>query len=465
MKLETDKFNRLSLGIMEKYKCSPEEAINKLSSLKLNIECGNCIHSSLPLQAALITAVNVGKRAFLGGVFIYMPVNVIPLINWPGAKFLNEIITSLGGKLVSTLEPSNFTICFDLRGNIDQNRLEVVCNNWQAGVLANGEKCCFISSGTIPTAGIFAGSLAVSLGFLKMSGISISGADNSVGISLWRPDLNWLDERSNGPEISILPRKFWMLGLGHLGQAYLWNIGLLPYKNPNDCTILLQDDDRIVEANWSAGLLSELKDTKIYKTRLSSAWLEDRGFNTVISERRFDIDTKRANEEPFVALCGFDSAASRLCLEDAGFDLVVEAGLGNNLSTFDMIALHTFPDAFKTPRDIWSTEDKKPPEINQAILDILQPLDDEICGIIPLSIAGKSISASFVGACTGALVLAELLRGLHGGRRFEKLSIQLRDIEGRSPVTFKNEVYSMEMSKNGFTSISPSSNYAGWNCE
>ena len=237
MKLETDKFNRLSLGIMERYKCSPEEAINILTFLKLNIDCGNDIRTSLPLQASLLTAVNTGKRAFLGGVFICMPSNVISLIIWPGKKYLSDILVELGGKIVSRLEETNFCLCFGLRGNIDSNRVEVVCNNWQSGLLANGEKCSFNSTGNIPTAGIFAGSLGVGLGFLKMTGINVSVADNSVGISLWRPDLDWLDENSFGPEISILPRKFWMLGLGHLGQAYLWNIGLLPYKNFDECTI------------------------------------------------------------------------------------------------------------------------------------------------------------------------------------------------------------------------------------
>lgn len=457
MKLDTDKFNRLSIGIMEKYKCTPAGAIDILSSLRLNIECGDVIHSSLPLQAALLTAVNTGKRAFLGGVFIIMPANVISLVTWPGMKYLNDIVVGLGGKIVSTIDDNNYTICFGLPGNIDHNRVEVVCNDWQAGILTNAEKCEFTSTGSIPTAGIFAGSLSVGLGFLKMAGINIAAADNSVGISLWRPDLPWLDHAAAGPVISILPKKYWLLGLGHLGQAYLWNIGLLPYKDPNDCSILLQDDDRLVEANWSAGLLSELIDAGTYKTRLCAAWIEARGFKSVITERRFDINTKRTAEEPFVALCGFDSAASRLCLEDAGFDLVVESGLGNNLATFDLLALHTFPGSHKTPREIWSPENDGPTEINQVILDILQPLDDEICGIIPITIASKSISASFVGACSGALVIAELLRALHGGNRYQKLTIQLRDIDGRSPVQHSAKEYSMEMSKNGFIDIVPQS--------
>jgi len=90
----------------------------------------------------------------------------------------------------------------------------------------------------------------------------------------------------------------------------------------------------------------------------------------MITERRFDEDIRRTGEEPFVALCGFDTAASRLPLETAGFDLVVEAGLGDNLATFDRATVHMFPDARQTPGDIWDTTDQ--PEFNSVVLTILQ---------------------------------------------------------------------------------------------
>jgi hypothetical protein len=54
MKLSEDTLNRLSLGIIEKQNCSPEDAMQKLESLSICLVCGNKIKSSLPLQAALI---------------------------------------------------------------------------------------------------------------------------------------------------------------------------------------------------------------------------------------------------------------------------------------------------------------------------------------------------------------------------------------------------------------------------
>lgn len=251
--------------------------------------------------------------------------------------------------------------------------------------------------------------------------MEIAAGDRSTGLSLWRPDLNWLDPLATGPQAALLPKKYWVLGLGHLGQAYLWNISLLPYTDPNQVLILLQDSDRIVKANWSAGLLTFKKSLGHYKTRWCSRWLEQRGFRTLLTERRFDDATRRAAEEPFVALCGFDTAASRLPLQDAGFDLIVEAGLGGNLAMFDRATLHTFPNAQRSPKEIWGAPDQEDAEANPIILSILRNQLKDPCGIVPITIARKAVSASFVGACTGALAISEILRGLHDGTRYEKI--------------------------------------------
>lgn len=450
MGLDVDKINRLSLGIMEKDRLNPDAALEQLQGLKLNLICGEEIKSSLPLQAALVTAVNTAKRAFLGGVFVEMPATVDSLLSWSEPKSLNQMVTELGAKIIQCSDRGIFSLTFGLPASIDNNTIQVACNSWQGGLLANGEIFEPGFSGNIPTGGIFAAGLAVTLAFFKTAGIHIAACDKSVGLSLWRPDLNWLDPASSGPEVSLLPKKYWILGLGHLGQAYLWNIAFLPYPEREKVTILLQDYEKMVDANWSAGLLYNLEDRN-HKTRVCSNWLESRGFETKIIERAFDEHTKRVGEEPFLALCGFDNAKSRRLLEDAGFDLVVEAGLGNSLYTFDLIALHTFPDAVMRAKDLWGAPEEV--DINQTILEILEQ-GDEVCGIIPMTIARRSVSASFVGACTGALVIAENLRALHDGRRYDKIVLQLRSLDDITAVFNKNGGYTTEMSKNGWVSTS-----------
>jgi hypothetical protein len=454
MEYEADSFNRLVIGIMEKEKCSPEAALAKLTSLKILLTAGDKIKTSLPLQAAFLTAINTAKRAFLGGVAIYLPEVGLPcLLPCPENLSFNEVAVKLcGEQLIGEEVEFDFTLQFGRDEPIAQDSLAIVANSWQGGVLA--EKSDFQlaeDNYRLPLGGIFAGGLGVGLAFLSVTGIHRSAADKSKGVSLWRPDLKWDAPEAIGPAIESLPKKYWLLGLGHLGQAYLWNIGMLPYADHQTVDILLQDFDKVSEANNSAGLLCEADFVGIKKTRMCAEWLERFKFETTVCERKFDANSQVAGEEPRVALCGFDSARSRALLQGAGFDLVVEASLGGKLHTFDNIILHTFPDATLSPDVIWGTSNDEP-EINEAVLAALQT-DKETCGIVPLTIAGKAVSSSFVGACAGALVIAELLRGLHGGNRYEKIVLQLRVPEQKKAVLHPNHQYGIEMAVNGYVNI------------
>jgi hypothetical protein len=448
MEYNVDSFNRLSLGMIEKDKLTPEQAMQKLQSLKLNLFCGEAIRNSVPLQAALLTAANTAARAFLGGVFVEMPPEVLSLLPWPDGKTLNEIVQELGGVITEKRDKNIFTLTFGLPASIDDNTIQVACNGWQGGVLTEGEIFNPGFEGNVPTGGIFAAGLAVALAFFKTSGIYLAACDQSKGISLWNPKAHWLDEKASGPSVESLPKKYWILGLGHLGQAYLWNIGLLPYSLADPAEIMLQDYEKIVRGNWSAGMLCK-QDDKDYKTRICSQWLERRSFKTKITERAFDEYTKRVKEEPFLALCGFDNAEARRLLEDAGFDLVIEAGLGNSLHTFDLISFHTFPNASKKAKDIWKSTSEEV-SINKVVFEVLnRSQENEDCGIVPLTIAGKSVSASFVGACAGALVIAEAIKALHSGQRYEKIVMQLRNMENTITNLHQNQIYSFELARNG----------------
>lgn len=55
----------------------------------------------------------------------------------------------------------------------------------------------------------------------------------SVSLSLWEPapNVDWLEEDDREPEIAYLPNQLWLIGLGHLGQAYLWGLGLLSFSD------------------------------------------------------------------------------------------------------------------------------------------------------------------------------------------------------------------------------------------
>jgi hypothetical protein len=449
--LNEENYCRLARAILEAFGGSYEEAMERLGQFELNLVCDERITHSAALQAALLTAVNTGKRAFLGGVSVEMPAHVEMLLPWPGPGSLTEIVGTLGARRDRLNHSArSHTLYFGAATDPVPDALSIVCSGWRGGVAPADISFSLDDSIDFALGGVLAGALGVARGFLRISGLNTHFVERPLGVSLWRPDLEWTHERAAGPELKYLPSNLWFTGLGHLGQAFLWNTALLPYKRPSDTLFLLQDFDRVVNGNWSAGLLCEQNSPGRFKTRLCSEWLEAFGFRTRICERRFDATVRRSGDEPYIALCGFDSALARQNLEGAGFALVVECGLGGTVDTFDQLSLHTFPDASRTPTQIWGEGAIPAAKPRPALLDAFRTL--EPCGILGERLAHKALSSSFVGAFAGALVIAEVLRGLHGGARSEIINGQLRS---NSPLRAapREENYQRRLGIAGFTSV------------
>ena len=140
----------------------------------------------------------------------------------------------------------------------------------------------------------------------------------AAGLSLWRPGADWLTADPSEPALAYLPSKLWLIGLGNLGQAFAWLLACLPYEDRARVQLLLQDFDRIAPSNDSTSLLSFLRDVGRRKTRVVAEWLDERGFETFLEERRFGPWITRQADEPNVALCGVDNALARAALEKPG---------------------------------------------------------------------------------------------------------------------------------------------------
>lgn len=442
-------FNRLAVSLMEKHGYDYDKAVEVLESFKIALDCGDNLYHSLPLQAGLLSAANSGKRAFLGGVYIHLPKDADCLLPQHRGKTLGEVLRNIGANVNRGVSENEiaFTLTFGKRSLSNDRSLEVICNDWQGGVTNVHFPIELISQNQMGLGGVAAGAIAVGVAFLIVSGIDPRCADKPVGISLWRPDLKWLNPEGVGPLVQYLPAKLWILGLGHLGQGYLWSLSFLPYRMTSETLMVLQDYDNVVEANYGAGLITEKTHAGYKKTRVCANYLEGLGFNTRIVERKFDPNTKTGGDEPLIALCGFDNAEGRMCLEDAGFQLVVEAGIGGKLESFDDISIHTFPGGTKQPRDIWQAGVTV--DVNKSVLKEAQ--NKEVCGALFDVLSQKAISTSFVGMLTGALVLAEVLRASNCGPRYENQNLQIRGLNYRGAYTVGN--YTHEAAVNGLISI------------
>ena len=88
-----------------------------------------------------------------------------------------------------------------------------------------------------------AAAIAVSEAFFFVRGRTPIAGRRKVGLSLWRPaSRDWLSSHGEEPVLKYLPSSLWLIGLGHLGQAYLWALNLLPYPRPTGAALVLQDE-------------------------------------------------------------------------------------------------------------------------------------------------------------------------------------------------------------------------------
>ena len=434
--LDPDNLHRTAKLELDEGTASTLEEVNEITSkFVLQIDAGNDILESTARQATLLTAVNASCRAFVGGVRVHLHRNGPMHINCAGGQDLASSIKNFGGEIVDSLCQDFPTLVI---GDVEERPpgtivLYTTWQGWTAGVVERPEDR-LPESIDFPLSGVLAAALGTSEAFQHVRG-HIAAGRRAVGISLWQPQQDWRDDSSFGPPCRYLPSKLWLIGLGHLGQAFAWAIALLPYSNPSDVKIMLQDYDKVVMANKSTGMLSFEQSIGKKKSRVTAKYLESLGFRTAITERPFDSKTYRGASEPGVALVGMDDPTPRRLLEGAGFDLVVDAGLGGTAQNYLSMAIHTFPSGIAA-ETTWPESAILPDETIVAqpgYLDYQRRLaettnltEGEIkCGVI--EIAGRAAGAAFVGCTAATLVIAEVLRTLNDGPRFQLLRLQLRN--------------------------------------
>jgi hypothetical protein len=412
------------------------EAEAMLSRYVLQVDVGAGIERSPTRQVMFATIVNTASRSFLGGVRVRIADNPTLTIAWARGMTLAEATTRFGGQVVAGLDNGYPTVAI---GNVDDRPpgatvLYPTWNGWTAGVAADpvgrlsDETECAL-------AGLAAGGLAVSEAFQYLYGYPPAGR-RTIGVSLWRPDLDWREDAAVGPPCRLLPASAWIIGLGHLGQAYCWALGCLPYAGPAAVSLMLQDFDSIIEANHSTSALADHRCIGTRKTRLVASRLEEVGFKTSITERAFDAHTLRVGDEPVLALAGLDQPGPRRHLDPAprGFNLVLDGGLGQGPQQYLDILIHSFPASMTAAEAFAATGSPaaepavlEEPAYKGLIEELIREGSDEgeaRCGAI--EVAGRTVAAAFVGAVTSTLVLAEPLRVLNVGRRYAAVSLSLR---------------------------------------
>ena len=421
-----------------------QEAEKRLQSLRISITIGRDVARSYNHQAALLTAVNVASRAFIGGVHVTGDLSTG--CSLPGflGQSLRECVEKNGGTCGEDRDPTiPLLVIGESSDPIERSRfgLRITFQGWSGGVTPLARRVRLNEKSSCPLSAILGAAVAVSEAFRATRGEAIAGRIN-VGLSLWRPEsvIDWMTPNADEGPMSFLPSKLWLIGLGNLGQAFLWSLGCLPYEDAHAVELVLQDYDVLSQANVSTSILTHAHHIGLKKTRAMSAWAERLGFQTCLNERRFNSDFHIEANEPQLAFCGVDNAVARAAVEDVGFKRIVEAGLGAGVKDFTALLIHTFPGSISA-RERWGGV--SPPLGDQDVLNKpgYAALSDEgidECGIAML--ASRTVGAPFVGVIAACLALAEILRMMNGGASYEVIEANLVALSERTAVRKKQVV-------------------------
>lgn len=434
--------SRISKLLVDRNGDDPRKVLARRRGFTVTLKLGDDVASSRSLQLAALTAARLAARCFPGAVRVDAPNSVLSapaLVGAPAKATLGFVLASEVGS--RNLTPSNGgrPILF---GNATHDGIatRVTFDGWVAVTGPQHALSRYAEREHCSLAPILAAALAISETFLSFADIDLLAGRRVMGLSLWRPDLGHTDPEAVGPIVTALPKQAWLLGLGHLGNAYLWALATLPFANPADVLLYLLDFDKVEKANTETGVIFRSRDIGRLKTRVCSDWLEKFDIKTRLVERRFDERLRRLEREPTLALSGFDNNEARQLLVGANFGRVVDSGLGGTATNFDSISFRTWPNA-RAANDIWPVlSDNKKAEAEEAMRKAAEEnpgyrhLQRDRCGLIEY--AGKSVAVPFAGMVAATLVVADSLRVLNGGGRVENLKIRLGSLSHELSVTW-----------------------------
>jgi molybdopterin/thiamine biosynthesis adenylyltransferase len=369
-------------------------------------------------QAALLTIAECGVRMFQGGVYLGQPFEHPTVVGHrpraPLYRYLRE-----AGCRIEEAPAHAVKLHVGTDGLHDRRGLRCWADGWTAVVSPKPDEQQGRPGNEI--SGVLAGALGVTELFRSSVLDDIRAGRRTQRLSALAPGDGSVGEL----ELEYLPSEVWILGLGNLGQATLWTLGLLPYEDTDAVTLLLQDPDTTEVDNLQVQILSRPSWIGQKKTRSTAAWAEVLGFRTRIVEQRFGDLSKRAATEPGLAFVGVDNLLTRQAATNANFDLLIDAGLGASaVEVFDM-RLHAFPGS-RTIAKAWPEIDvTAEPSLSPALLQLIADGRIDKCGA--LTIAGRSLGIPSTAVAAASIQVAQACRAIAQSRYCDLVDVSLVD--------------------------------------
>jgi hypothetical protein len=390
---------RLSKILVDGEGMTFDAAQARLRALTLEIVVGPDARTPAA-HAAALTAVLAGSRTFVGGVRLVGVVDqrlnsALPL----RASTLGEAALAAGAAAFEG-ETSCRIVIGGVAGAGEKPGFSAWWHGWRAGFARPGDASC--DDGENPLAGIAAGALSVGAAFHSMRG---RAAERSSEVDLWPVEAG--QEAPRFAEV-FLPGAVWLVGLGNLGQAFLWSLSALPYADPAQVSVVLQDRDKVTEENWATSVLVGSETYGALKTKVAEDWAAAKKFDVRRVDRRLLAGDRLEDDDPRVALCGVDNVESRKLMANTGFDCIVDAGLGRRASDFDRYRVTVFDRARPIDRHFEGQKDE-PAHDPIPDADAYRHLEAEVGRCGAAEIAGASVAAPYVSAVAGAVAVSRLV--------------------------------------------------------
>ncbi|HLN20723.1 MAG TPA: ThiF family adenylyltransferase [Bacteroidales bacterium] len=424
--------NRVAIALAEVHNTDLIEANKLMSNARIWLIAGESIRESVAQQIAFLTTLNIAQRVFLGGVNCLLPSAIPNLLKLKSVNF-TDLATKYGGSITDKYpDKSEIKILFGVEC-YDENCIEATSSGWRGGVNFFEEKRVIFENAKNPVSlgPVAAASLACYFAFCKIFRVNEMNFGINTGISLW--NLNsaseWYLDKNDGPQQPHVPRNVWALGLGHLGQAYLWTLGLMPIDEPSKVLFLLQDDDIVGEENIGSQVLCSNSNIGFPKTRACLQFLESLDFKTQIIEKRFLSGNSEENwikSFPFL-LNGVDNTETRKSINKNNLKLFLDGATNGSSSLFDSFTLKNVTRIDKEPNLLWPKEEKSKP-LHKNLYDRYEK--ENKCGII----TNIGVSVPFVGLFGSVFIISELLRAVNQGRIYSIVSLMMRDLSSINAV-------------------------------
>ena len=418
--MDAESFHRLEKLLADSGEAATlAEAHAIFSRYGVRIVLSENIEQEPAAQIIALTALNAAARSFRGNVVVDGPRRALLSIQGFAGTRIETFLNQLGLQGIPP-EGSAAWPTIAVGSNVSTGDAGWCVRPWAAGWRFGLGADREVVAAAVPAC-VAAGGIAVNEAFSILRRDNPYAGRRRLSVSLWSPGS---DDDADAPANIGPVASSWLIGLGHLGQAYAWTLGFIA-PEPGS-TWYLQDADVVTPSTLSTSLLSGPSNLGERKTRVVAGWLEARGYSTALVERRFDHHARVGAGEPRLAIVGVDNAAARRVLEGVGFARVIDAGLGAGHRDFRAIRVRTFPGP-SAAATLWAVGNESDDAVAAPAYQALLRGGAEPCGVTTL--ATRAVGAPFVGCVAAALVFAQVARSQFGFCNHGYIDLNLRDPE------------------------------------